>query len=113
MSETTISYTNYTNVDATFRRGYEPGDRLVKGWSGELAFSRYEHLDNPTYAILEDLFARHNRDDRPDGRLCPSMSVGDVVVVGESAWTVMREGWSPVIPDPADLIADRTWSEVR
>jgi hypothetical protein len=108
----TIGYTNYTNLDARFGRGYEPGDRLVKGFTGELAVSLYEHLDNPTYVILNDLFARHNRDDRPDGRLCPSMSVGDVVVIGEIAWTVMREGWSPVILDPADLITDRTWSEV-
>jgi hypothetical protein len=33
--------------------------------------------------LAEDVFARHNRDDRPDGQLCPSMSIGDVVMFGE------------------------------
>jgi hypothetical protein len=45
-------------------------------------------------AIAERLFARHNRDHRPDGQLCPSMSVGDVIVIGE---------------DPDDLIVARPW----
>jgi hypothetical protein len=29
---------------------------------------------------LDDL---HNRDDRPDGLLCPSLSIGDVTIIGD------------------------------
>jgi hypothetical protein len=109
---TTIAYTNYTNLDARFGRGYEPGDRLVKGWTGEIDVTAFEHLDEIAVPILEAIFARHNRDDRPDGRLCPSMSVGDVIVIAEIAWTVLGTGWFPVVLDAADLITDRTWSEI-
>jgi hypothetical protein len=102
---TTIGYTNYTNLDAYFGRGYRRGDRLVKGYSGEIEISDLEY-------DLEAIFARHNRDDRPDGRLCPSMSVGDVIILGEGAFTVESEGFSPINLDLRDLITDRTWSEV-
>ena len=57
---------------------------------------------------LEQLFAKHNRDDRPDGQLCPSMSVGDVVILGETAYTVESIGWERVDLDAADLITDRS-----
>lgn len=99
-----MRYINYTNLDAGFCRTYEPGDRLVKGWTGEVA--------TPSVAALDDIFARHNRDDRPDGRLCPSMSVGDVIILGDTAWSVASFGFKPVTVDPADLIADRTWTEI-
>jgi len=29
-----ISYRNYTNASAGFRRGYELGDVLIAGWAG-------------------------------------------------------------------------------
>ena len=103
----TVTYTNYTNIDASYCRPYEPGDRLVKGYSGEVEVV----LDTPTLS-LEYLFAIHNRDDRPDGQLCPSQSVGDVIVIGETAWSVASIGFIRVALDPADLITDRTWSEV-
>lgn len=101
----TLTYTNYTNLDARFSRGYKRGDRLVKGWTGQIT------QDHPM-VMLETLFARHNRDDRPDGQLCPSMSVGDVVILGETAWSVAIVGWVGVALDPADLITNRTWTEV-
>lgn len=103
-----MKYTNYTNVGAGFMRAYQPGDRLVKGWEGDIA----HHPDDDPFAALEKLFMRHNRDDRPDGRLCPSMSVGDVVVLGETAWSVASIGFEEVTLDPADLITDRTWLEI-
>jgi hypothetical protein len=103
----TLTYTNFTNIDASYCRPYEPGDRLVKGWEGEIHIV----LDEPLLT-LEHVFARHNRDDRPDGRLCPSMSVGDVVIIGEVAYSVASVGFEPVAVDPADLITDRTWTEV-
>jgi hypothetical protein len=104
----TLTYTNYTNIDASFCRPYEPGDRLVKGWSGEVEANGGTDFD----ALVELIYARHNRDDRPDGRLCPSMSVGDVVVIGETALSVASIGFIRVAVDPADRITDRTWTEV-
>ncbi len=35
----------------------------------------------PVPSILDGIFARHNRDDRPDGPYAPSLSVGDVIVL--------------------------------
>ena len=104
-----MKYTNYTNLNARYSRGYKRGDRLVKGWEGTIV----HHPDDDPIAALETLFARHNRDDRPDGQLCPSISVGDVVILGETAWSVAMVGWVGVAVDPADLIVDRTWTEVR
>jgi hypothetical protein len=99
-------YTNYTNIDACFLRPYQPGDRLVRGWSGEIPDS----IDCKHAA--EAVFELHNRDDRPDGQMCPSMSVGDVVVVGEVALSVDQRDWKQVNIDPADVITGRTWYEV-
>jgi hypothetical protein len=101
-----MNYTNYTNMTARFCRGYAPGDRLVKGWQGVVP---------PGCAAadrLEYLFVVHNRDDRPDGQLCPSMSVGDVVKLGDEWWTVQDIGFAKVEVDATDLIEDRTWREV-
>jgi hypothetical protein len=104
-----IAYTNYTNVDARFGRPDERGDRLVRGYSGTIDIHGGEPL---VEEIAEQLFDRHNRDDRPDGRLCPSMSVGDVVVVAEVAVSVDACGWRRVDLDPADMITDRSWRAV-
>ena len=103
-----IGYTNYTNLDACFARPYQCGDRLVRGYSGTIVTDRGE----PIEAIAERLFTRHNHDDRPDGQLCPSMSVGDVVVIGEVAVSVDACGWCRVHPDQADVISDRSWRTV-
>ncbi len=89
MSE--VNYTNYTNVSRPFMRGYEPGDTLIKGWSGTLDVDNGSTVN--IHQLAEDVFMRHNRDDRPDGQLCPSMSVGDVVVIGETALTVETWGF--------------------
>jgi len=61
--------------------------------------------------IAEQLFARHNRDDRPDGQLCPSMSVGDILI-GETAVSLASRGFQVVHPHRDDLIVDRPWSIV-
>ena len=67
----------------------------------------------PRFEVLaEDVFARHNRDDRPDGQLCPSMSIGDVVMFGEVAMSVDDIGFARVDVDHADLVVDRTWRQV-
>jgi hypothetical protein len=103
-----LAYINYTNVDAGFVRPYERGDRLVRGHVGTI---EVESGDNVT-AIAERLFARHNRDDRPDRRLCPSMSVGDVIVIGEVVVSVAGVGFQRVDVDADDLIVDRSWRQV-
>ena len=107
-----MKYTNYTNLDSRFMRTYRPGDRLVRGWQGDIDSEPGEvHI-----AILERLFMRHNRDDRPDGQLCPSMSIGDVVVLELGGYiheySVDDIGFVAVRVLPTDLITDRTWSEV-
>ena len=102
-----LIYTNFTNIDASFIRPYEPGDRLVQGWTGEV------EIDSDNFdRLVEVIYARHNRDDRPDGRLCPSMSIGDVIIIGETALSVASIGFVRVAVDPADLITDRTWTEM-
>ena len=102
-----ISYRNYTNGSALFMRGYEPGDRLIAGWTGTVT------VDGPpdAFAIAERIWLRHNRDDRPDGQLCPSMSVGDVVVIAETALTVESCGFSIVTVDPADVVDTIAWRD--
>jgi hypothetical protein len=104
-----MQYTNYTNLDSRYARPYEPGDRLVRGWTDEISA---ESFLGATELVLEHLFAKHNRDDRPDGQLCPSMSIGDVIVIGEAAWSITFCGFVAVQVDSADLITDRTWREV-
>ena len=84
-----------------------PGDVLIAGWVGTVTLD--ESLD--VFAAAERVWVRHNRDDRPDGQLCPSMSVGDVVVIGETALTVESCGFSVCSVDASDVIADRTWRQ--
>ena len=112
---TTVAYTNYTNIDAGFFRPYEPGDRLVRGWTGTVEVARGHRItgDGSLMAAAEVLFARHNRDDRPDGQMCPSMSIGDVILFGEVGLSVDHIGFVVVRVDPTDLITDRTWVEIR
>jgi hypothetical protein len=108
-----MKYTNYTNLDSHFMRAYEPGDRLVRGYEGELPNHFALVVDEATArATAEVVFWIHNRDDRPDGQLCPSMSVGDVVVFGEMALSAEPAGWRIVQLDAADLVTDRTWSDM-
>ena len=72
-------------------------------------------LDPTTYVIdvdgdpLEAIFVRHNRDDRPDGRLAPSLSVDDVVAVDGRFWRVEPIGFDETA-EPA-TVAARTWTE--
>ncbi len=103
-----LAYTNYTNVDADYLRPYQSGDPLVRGYSGTIDIDLTEQVA----VIAERLFVLHNRDDRPDALLCPSMSVGDVVVIGEIAMSVAGCGFDQVVVDREDIIVDRNWREV-
>ena len=104
-----MGYECWTNVDARFSRTYERGDWLVRGWCDVVASTD----PVPRFEVLaEEGFARHNRDDRPDGQLCPSMSIGDVVMFGEVAMSVDGIGFARVDVDHVDLVVDRTWLQV-
>lgn len=103
-----MKYQNYTNMDARFTRPYRAGDRLIPGWAGE---TRHSEL-SPPEVVLEAIFVIHNYDDRPDGHLCPSLSVGDVTVLGEAAWSCAVMGWKRVEIAPADIQHGVTWTEI-
>lgn len=70
---------------------------VVKKYSYTDTFEPATHLED-----LERVFARNNRHDShvvgweivPRGSR--SLSVGDIVQVGEQAWSVSRVGWAPV-----------------
>jgi len=108
-----VRYDILINVDRyKHATGYNPERaKLVLTYSGEIGRGQIA-------ATLDDIFYRHNRDDRPDGKLGPSLSHGDVVhLVGEGYFAIGSErttGWRPFdeIVAPDDVINDRTWSEV-
>lgn len=77
--------------------GFDPfreGDRLADGFLGFMEVGANLTMS----AVCDDIFARHNRDDRPDGKTAPSLSVGDVVLFYAlgAAYTVERLGWREV-----------------
>lgn len=49
--------------------------------------------DFPVNNTLEEIFAIHNRDNRPRGREIRSMSVGDIVVIHGEVWLVESIGF--------------------
>ena len=55
----------------------------------------------PYGLAAERFFVRHHRDDWPDGQLCPSMSTGDVVVIGETAPVTDPRRWLSPRPSTA------------
>ena len=71
-----IRYSIFHNQTARFMRGAEAGDLLIAGWVGIMDVSSEHDL-----SAVEAVFREHNRDCRPDGRLAPSLSIGDVVVI--------------------------------
>lgn len=95
--------------------------RLVLTYSGEVGDQNTRMSD-----ALHDIYARHNRDDRPDGKLGPSLSCGDVIhLVGEGYFAVgpdidysdpgrpfVTRGFEEIVA-PDEIINDRTWSEVH
>lgn len=104
-SRITVDYRILHNLDARFGRPYEHGDRLADGYCGQVSVS------DPA-EVAELVFVRHNRDDRPDGKSAPSLSVGDVVVIGETAVSVDRWGFVGVSVAPSDLVG-LPWLQAR
>jgi hypothetical protein len=113
----TLGYRLYHNYSGAFRRPYRRGDVLIEGWCGDIEVDAGKLADQvrDPGSLAEIVFGRHNRDDRPDGRFAPSLSVGDVVVVGEVAVSVDRFGWLAVSGDEfaAAEVFPGPWRETR
>lgn len=92
---------------AKFTRGitgqYQEKDAMLDAWQGAV-----EADDEELGA--ERVFVIHNQDDRPTGRICPSMSVGDVAVVGTRAFACQSVGWVEV-GVPTNIFAG-SWMDV-
>lgn len=89
--------------EKSFLEGYRPGDTLVVGFEGNIdspATVSVEALDS----LAELVFYRHNRDDRPDAHESPSLSVGDIIVFGEVAFSVLPIGFAQVFVDTEDIL---------
>ena len=111
-----MHYQLFHNQSAGFMRAYEPGDHLVTGYRGEFPGEAIlgqcvllkPRTDLPLIDVMtglaERIFRIHNMDDRPDGQTAPSLSVGDVVVIGEVALSVSSVGWVLVNPPLVALI---------
>lgn len=79
----TATYHLYRNVGRPFFP-YEPG---IKLWFDRTAYNvadastAPDALSGEAPLVLDAIYARHNRDNRPDGQLAPSLSVGDVIAL--------------------------------
>jgi hypothetical protein len=97
-----------TNLDARFSR--------VEGLAAVEHVARSTWSLPPTGATVRgvrlNVFARHNHDDRLDGQLRRSISVGDVVTFGELAVSDNDIGFTCVGLARADLVVDRTCGQI-
>jgi hypothetical protein len=100
-----ITYTLWTNISSGFRRSYEHGDVIVRGYQGTIVADSID-------AAAELLYRRHNSGDRPDGRIAPSMSIGDVIEFSTGAVSPTHIGFVPVTLVEAGKITDRAWRDV-
>ena len=75
---------------------YREDDEFVVGWRDDIEAERPED-------VPEIMFARHNADSRPSGQTCRSMSVGDVVVVGETAYACEASGFRALDAAPRGI----------
>lgn len=94
---------------AHFLSGYQPGDPLLAAYEGQVKADQL-------LAMAEDVFIEHNRDDRPTAQICPSMSVGDVVIFqtpdGNIAMSCEAMGFEQVdLPPDEDI--ERTKSYIQ
>lgn len=95
-----LIYALLHNADAMFMRPGTPDDRYVRGHVGEV----HVKDDDTIIQTLETVFAIHNHDNRPDGKKRPSLSVGDVVILGaEQYWTVDTIGFRQLEALPGAL----------
>ncbi len=83
------TYRIYHNEEKARLNGYQPGDQITLGYSG--------NVDTNDGDYRWTVYIRHNVPERPDRLQSPSFSVGDVVAIQGEAWTLTRgAGWAPV-----------------
>lgn len=83
------------------------GEQFVQTWEGEVP-------EQPTlFHASEAVYHQHNVDSRPTGQICPSMSVGDVVVFEtgqiETAMVCASMGFEEVPEGLRYEVLDTTW----
>lgn len=104
-----MKYTLYHNIDKRRHADniwgeHRPGDRLTPYYSGEADVTPGDGA-SVFEGAAHALFAHHNRDSRPCGRLGPSLSIGDVIVFHDDGSTfacataVALEGFDSVDPN--------------
>ena len=104
-------YTLWTNLDSRFRSQYIAGShRLVRGYIGTTPLEQAPD-NNEAMLLCEEIWQLHNSDHRPDGRMAPSLSVGDVIELPGRSYSVCGEGFVQVELLASDLITDRNWQE--
>jgi hypothetical protein len=89
---------------------YSAGDRLVQALVFESGFPACGSVDRLLNIVFEQLNIDEPRADwaiRYRVERNRSLSVGDVVVVGEQAWAVDSVGWTPV-----SVEAGQVWYDV-
>jgi|SRR5215472_590320 len=92
---TKLKYEIWSNVaedPMRFFNGYRQGNPMKKSWEGELEVDQKIETDDQ----LECLFMKFNMDNRPNGKVAHSLSVGDVVVLDGKAYAVQMMGFTPV-----------------
>ena len=60
----------------------------------------YSPKDDDVSSILEDIYAKHNADDRPSGKVMPALSMSDVVQVNERYFYVDSIGFQEINVKP-------------
>jgi hypothetical protein len=85
-------WSNTSRRPERFLSGYQVGDTMKMSWEGDL------HGLVSTPELLEHLFEMFNRDERPNGQIAHSLSIGDVVVLDGVAFAVVAIGFAAVAP---------------
>lgn len=84
-------WSNGSDRVSRFFTGYRPGDAMFRSWQGSLDRDGWSAEE-----LLNGLFEQFSADNRPNRATADRLSVGDVVVLGGEAWSVMPHGWEPV-----------------
>src|SRR5215467_10138396 len=109
-----MKYEIWSNVSLRpmrFFSGYEPGDKMKKSWEGELDISQLTGGE-VTNRLLDWIWHKFNQDDRPNGQIAHSLSIGDVVVLDGEAFAVANVGWTE-LSDFTPVMGDYTEESVN
>lgn len=107
-----MNYQLLHNQDSRFNRPGTLDDTYVMGWTGEILGRSAQADLQPNVNIADRIYSMHNRDDRPDGAMRPSLSVGDVIVISDPfghnrrVVTVDRIGFADLDGLPTNLLVD-------